>query len=178
MNTKKNKNSKKPKIRKQRKMHKEIFDDSVVHRIKVTVRLGPGKTESFEMDIKPVNAIEEGRMTYDHVEMSAMDEMDTRYPHDYYPKCRIDGFIMIKDDNGGWSPVVSESDTNSINDLKKSHEYDRFLVLPDAVYSLTPEFKLYLSMVKNGTIDENKVEYDYDVMHRILTDMNSADKAD
>lgn len=143
------------------------FDDSIKHEFKFNVRLGPGKIETIEFSLNPPNE-DEGHLTYDYVEFAAMDEMDIKYPHDYYPKSDIDGYILIKNDVGGWSPIISEGDKDGIKDLQKSKEYDRFLILPEATYSIAPEYALYMSMVENGMIDQNKVKYDYAKMHQML----------
>ena len=152
-----------------------VFDDGVKHEFKFYVRLGPGKIETIEFSLNPPSE-DEGHLTYDHVEFAAMDEMDVKYPHDYYPKRDIDGYILIKNDEGKWSPIVSEGDKDGIKELQKSKEYDRFLVLPEATYSIAPEYALYMSMVENGMVDQNKVEYDYAKMHQMLQMLQKFDE--
>lgn len=143
------------------------FDDSIRHEFRCNVRVGPEQLEHIDFTIEPP-AEDEGHMTYDCVEFAAMDEMELRYPHDYYPKRDIDGYIFIKNEKGEWSPVVSESDKDGINELKKSNTYSRFLVLPDATYSITPEYALYMAMTENGIIDKDKVDFDFDKMLKML----------
>ena len=160
-----------PKRTKTQKTKTPSFDDSIKHEFKFNVRLGPGKIETIEFSVNPPSK-DEGHLTYDHVEFAAMDEMDVKYPHDYYPKCERDGCILIKNDDGEWSPIVSKGDKDGIKKLRKSKEYDRFLVLPEATYSIAPEFALYMSMMKNGMIDQSKVEYNYNKMHQMLQSLN------
>lgn len=146
------------------------FDDGIAHEFKFNVRIGPGKVETVEFTLNPPGK-DEGPLTYDYVEFAAMDEMDVKYPNDYYPKCGIDGRIFIKDETGDWSPIISEGDHEGIKELQNSDEHDRFLVLPEAKYFIAPEYALYMSMVKSGMIDRSKVEYDYAKMHEIFQDM-------
>lgn len=142
------------------------FNERESYDFKANVKLGPGKSEvvTFTVNLKK----SDGRLTYDHVEFAAYDEIDKIYPKEYFPKTDIDGFILIHDDWGDWSPVVSESNMYAIEELRKSHDYNRFLVLPDAHYSLTPEFSLYHKMVESKLIDEHLVPFDYEKMHKIM----------
>ena len=148
-----------------------LFDDSVKHEFKFHVHLGPGKVETIEFELNPPSK-EEGHLTYDFVEFAAIDEMEIKFPRDYYPKSEIDGYILIKNELGQWSPIVSEGDSEGIKNLKKSNKYDRFLILPEATYSIAPEYALYMSMAENGMIDKNNVDYDYAKMHQMLQKLN------
>jgi len=159
------------KTSKSKKEKTESFDDKINHEFKFNVRLGPGKIETIEFTLIPPDE-DYGHMTYDYVEFAAMDEMETKYPNEYYPKSEIDGYILIKDDADEWYPIVSDGDKEGIKSLKKSNEYNKFLILPDATYSLSPEYLLYMSMVKNGIIDEKKVSYDHDKMHSLLEEID------
>ena len=112
----------------------------------------------------------------EHTAPGYFKRIDAEYPLDCYPKRGLEGFISIKGDDGKWYPVVSESDKKAIKALQKSKEHDRFLVLPDATYSIAPEYLLYLSMVENGVINGSKVKYDYDKMHKMIQSIKPAGK--
>lgn len=159
----------KKKERKMKKSKSLTFDNSVSHDFKVDVKLGPGKTETIEFSVKTKNS---ECLSYDEVEFAAYDKKEIEFPEAYFPKAEINGRIFIKNDGGKWCPVLSESDKSGISDLRNSKEYDMFLVLPDATYSLTPEYSLYKKMVENGAIDPDIFEYDYDKMHSILESAN------
>ena len=115
-----------------------LFDDLVEHEFYAKVFLGPSNTVNVEFSVKPLPE-EDGHLTFDHVEDAAYDMIEKLYPEDYYPKATIDGFMFIKNDDGEWCPVVREGDDDGISFLKKSKEYNAFLILPEATYSLSPE---------------------------------------
>lgn len=150
---------------KNEKFKTKSFDNGVEHKFKAEVKLGPGKIETIEFSLK---ANDSECLTYDEVEFAAYDKKDAEYPKSYYPKAELNGLILIKNDSGNWCPVLSESDKKEIKEIKESKKYDMFLVLPDAVYSVTPEYSLYMKMVEIGAIDPDKFEFDYEKMHSIV----------
>ena len=75
--------------------------------------------------------------------------------------------IVINEDDGESYPVIAES--MDATELKKSKVYSKFLVLPDAVYSLTPECKLWMQLKEQGIIDEDAA-FDYEKYHKLVED--------
>lgn len=149
-----------------------LFDDLVEHEFYAKVFLGPSNTDKVEFSVKPLPE-EDGHLTFDHVEDVAYEMIEKLYPEEYYPKATIDGFMFIKNDAGEWCPVVREGDNDGISLLKKSKEYNAFLILPEATYSLSPEYKLYIELVNGGMIDANKTPFDYDSMKKIVESIST-----
>ena len=114
-------------------------------------------------------------LTYDEVEDAiytktikehGISEPDV-YDNDDYDDadfCHIIN-IVINEKDGESYPVISESMDDS--KLKSSKTYSKFLVLPDALYSLSPECKLFMQLKEQGIIDEDAA-FDYDKYHKIL----------
>lgn len=73
--------------------------------------------------------------------------------------------LVINDEDGNSYPVVSESMDST--ELKESMVYDKFLVLPDARYELTPEAKLWMAMKESGIVDKDS-PFDFEAYHSIL----------
>jgi hypothetical protein len=144
------------------------FDDSMEHRYRVKVYIGPNNVNLMAFSLNPKNLAHRGHLTYDDVLFEALDEMERRYPRSYYPKSDLDGDILVEGPNGEYFPVVSEGDNEAISRLKKSKEHSMFLILPDATYSLTPEYEMYEKMVKSGVLDPQKDGFDYDEMRRVV----------
>ena len=53
------------------------------------------------------------------------------------------------------------------SELKNDKTFIKYLVLPDARYSLTPEAKLWMDLKKNGIIDED-AEFDFEKYHKMV----------
>ena len=114
---------------------------------------------------------DEEHLTYDEVEdviYSKVDIMfgstygDDGYEREDYPSIVN---IVINADDGESYPVISESMDDS--DLKKDTAYTKYLVLPDAHYSLTPECKLWMELKKEGILDED-APFEFEKLHKIL----------
>jgi hypothetical protein len=147
------------------------FDDLVSHKYSVKVFISPDKTENICFSFKKP-AKDEGCLTYDHVESAAFDAMEKRFPLEYYPKRDVVDYIYIKDDTE-WYPVVSESDKKTISKLSKDKKFSKFLILPDAIYSLSPELLLYLKMCDEGILNPKDKfgQFNYEKMHHIIEGM-------
>lgn len=121
---------------------------------------------------------DEEHLTYDEVEDAIYDKIQLKYnlpdrsiPIDElndedYPNI-VDIVINV---NGESYPVISESMNEKKKQLKKDKAYEKYLVLPEATYALTPECKLWMNMMDKGLLDRN-AEFDYDKMHQILESM-------
>ena len=116
---------------------------------------------------------DEYSLTYDEVEAAIYQKLKEDHGIDYYDSC-IDNEdapsiidIVINSDDGNQYPVISESMDDA--ELKKSHAFEKYLVLPDARYSLTPECKLWMSLQKRGIIDANE-PFDFETYHELLED--------
>jgi hypothetical protein len=144
------------------------------------IKLGPndigGNEVSFTTDK------DEYTLVYDEVEFELIDKMEKIFPLDDFPKAEIcEIFISKKDDNSNdcLYPVVSEheSKNNTPKFQKYCETFDKILILPDAVYSLTPEAHLYYSLINEGLISENK-EFDFVKMNKIITSISNKLKTD
>lgn len=118
---------------------------------------------------------DEEHLTYDEVEDAIYDKVDKMF---YYMRDSIDDEIdderedyptivslVINADDGESYPVISESMDRS--ELDSSNVYTKYLVLPDATYSLTPEALLWMQLKENGIIGKD-TPFDYDKYHRII----------
>lgn len=111
-------------------------------------------------------------LTYDEVEEAIMQAIDDKHGFtlddydDKSPYKIVD--IVINSEDGESYPVLHEDDDDS--KLKKSNTYAKYLVLPYAQYSLTPEAKLWMDMKNSGLIDED-VEFDYEKFHKLIKDI-------
>lgn len=125
-------------------------------------------TVDVEIDKDEIN------LTYDEVEDAIYDKVQELYDEptsdlDYdemtdedYPSI-VD--LVINADDGESYPVISESMDDS--ELKKSDAFAKYLILPDAIYSLTPEAKLWMDLKKNGIIDEDS-PFEFEKYHNII----------
>ena len=131
------------------------------------VQLKDGFEDQFDvtLDKKDVN------LTYDEVYDAVCKAVDTEYgfsisdfEDDEVPYEVVD--IVINEDGKSY-PVVSESDVASIDELKADKECKKFLVLPDALYSLTPECKMWMQLKEAGIIDED-APFDFAKYHALV----------
>ena len=114
-------------------------------------------------------------LTYDEVEDAIYDAVNKKYGIEYDEDEILDDDIelptiidlVINETDGESYPVVAESDEPRIAELKSSHAYLKYLVLPDAKYQLTQECKLWLDMKKHGMIDED-AEFDFEKYHEFV----------
>lgn len=110
-------------------------------------------------------------LTYDEVEDAILDKVNDLYRYtddiddDYedYPEIVS---IVINTDDGSY-PVISESMDDS--ELRKDTAFSKYLVLPDAIYSLTPEAELWMNLKKNGIISEDS-PFDFEKYHKMIKD--------
>jgi len=131
----------------------------------IVMFLDDGEEETFDVEIhKPVE-----ELTYDEVESAIYDAVDTKYGYveeDFENGSSSYDVISIVVNDGDESyPVLSESDDDS--SIKKSKVYSKYLVLPWAKYSLTPECKLWMKMKENGIVDED-APFDYEKYHILV----------
>ena len=117
---------------------------------------------------------DEEHLTYDEVEDAIYKNVDEQYHYSsniddnnidddsLFPEIIS---IVINSDDGESYPVISESMDDS--ELKKDGTFAKYLVLPDAVYSLTPECALWMNLKKNGIIDED-APFDFDKYHALI----------
>lgn len=133
-----------------------------------------GNTEEvFDVEInKP-----ECKLTYDEVVDAIDDAIVNKYPeYEICPDCIDDDYecpyeivdIVINDGEESY-PVIAEDDDDS--ELKKSKAFTKYLVLPYATYSLTPECKLWMKLKENGIISEDE-PFDYEKYHKMVEDVN------
>lgn len=76
--------------------------------------------------------------------------------------------IVINEDDESY-PVISETDDDS--ELKQSGVYNKYLVLPWALYELTDEAKLWMKLKENGIIDEDE-PFDFEKYHSLVEVVN------
>ena len=130
------------------------------------VEMPNGKDVTFDVDI-PKNELD---LTYDEVEDAIYKELYAYLGINKDEACdeKYDGYkiagIVINCDDESY-PVIPEDVDDS--ELKKSQEFTKYLVLPWATYSLTPEAKLWLSLKDNGIIDED-APFDFENYHKLV----------
>jgi hypothetical protein len=142
------------------------------------IKLGPNDIGSNEVVVTYEKS--ETEFLYDEVEDGLLTEMDKLFSHDDFPKAEIyEIFISkIEDDEKEYLyPVVSDHDADNKTEKFKSYQskYNKILVLPEAVYELTPEMKLYFSLIKQGILNDNS-KFDFEKMHNILNETQEIKK--
>jgi len=132
------------------------MDSKKTAKFAAVVEFKDGHDEVIEVELsKP-----EEELTFDEVEEAVWTTVDKRYgynPDDYIENddwpYTVEEIRVIAED-GIWR-AVSESDEKTINKLKADKEEKKFLVMSDARYSLTPEYRMYLDLVKCSVISED-----------------------
>ena len=142
------------------------------------IKLGPNDIGSNEVVVTYEK--NETELLYDEVEDGLLTEMDKRFSSDDFPKAEIyEIFISkIEDDEKEYLyPVVTDYDAHKKTEKFKSYEskYNKILVLPEAIYELTPEMKLYFSLIKQGILNDNN-KFDFEKMHNILNEIKESEK--
>lgn len=142
------------------------------------IKLGPNDIGSNEVEVTYEKS--ETELLYDEVEDGLLTEMDKRFSHDDFPKAEIyEIFISkIEDDEKTYLyPVISDHDADNKTEKFKNYQskYNKILVLPEAVYELTPEMKLHFSLIEQGILDAND-EFDFVKMHNILMTTKESEK--
>jgi hypothetical protein len=139
------------------------------------IKLGPNDIGSNEVEVTYEKS--ETELLYDEVEDSLLTEMDKRFSHDDFPKAEIyEIFISkIEDDKKEYLyPVVTDYDADNKTEKFKSYQsrYNKILVLPEAVYELTPEMKLYFSLIKEGLLTK-ETEFNFEKMHELISKISN-----
>lgn len=134
----------------------------------------PREYDNREVTIDVTLDKDEEHLTYDEVEDAINKEIELQYnvpdssldidelEDDDYPQI-LD--IVINADDGESYPVISESMDDS--ELKKDKVFTKYLVLPEAVYELTPECKLWMDLKQNGIIDED-APFKFEKYHKMV----------
>ena len=110
---------------------------------------------------------------FDEVEEAVYSQMDKSFPEQYYPSADIsDIFIFDSDNVARKYPVVCEDDKYNIDKLQekmksKKADFNKFLVLPSARYTLTAESAVYMLLKELGYIDEYE-EFKIEDMKKIV----------
>lgn len=111
-------------------------------------------------------------LTYDEVEEAICNEVDQKYGfsvedfEDDDPYCIVD--LVINEDGESYPVVPEDADLKT---LDKELDVKKYLVLPWARYSLTPECKLWMKMKKNGFVGEDE-PFDFEAYHKLVEDVN------
>ena len=118
---------------------------------------------------------DEEHLTYDEVEDAVYDKVDKMLGYQSYGDEEEYEFeredyptivsLVINADDGESYPVISESMDD--NELKKDKAFSKYLVLPEARYSLTPECKLWMELKKEGILDKN-APFEFEKLHKML----------
>ena len=129
------------------------------------VQMKDGSEDQFDVTLDK-NATD---LTYDEVYDAICNAVDAEYmfsaedfeAEDDSPYSVVD--IVINADGESY-PVVSESD-----DVEQftNAGYQQILVLPNALYSLTPECKMWIKLKEAGIIDED-APFDFAKYHALV----------
>lgn len=129
-----------------------------------------GHNETVEVELEK----EDIELTYDEVLNAVFDLVDTRYGYDIndedVPYSIVDIQVIVDD---GVFPVVSESETEKLKSLRADKNVSKFLVLPDAVYSISPQYKAFISMKENGLL---KDDVEFSDVEEALRDIEDNEK--
>ena len=107
-------------------------------------------------------------LTYDEVEEAICNEVDQKYGfsiedfEDDDPYRIID--LVINEDGESYPVVPEDADLKT---LDKELDVKKYLVLPWARYSLTPECKLWMKMKENGFVGEDE-PFDFETYHKLI----------
>ncbi len=142
------------------------------------IKLGPNDNGHNEITVQFDK--DENELLYDEVEDRLLTEMDKLFSIDDFPKSEIYEIFISKiedDEKECLYPVVSDYDVDNKTEKFKSYQskYNKILVLPEAVYELTPEMKLHFSLIKQGILNENS-KFDFEKMHNILMSTKESEK--
>jgi hypothetical protein len=139
------------------------------------IKLGPNDIGSNEVIITYEK--NETELTFDEVEDNLLIEMDKLFPQNDFPKAEIYEIFISKLENDGKNylyPVVSDHDAEEKTEKFKKYQsqYDKILVLPEAVYELTPEMKLYFSLIKEDLLTK-ETEFNFEKMHELISKISN-----
>lgn len=139
------------------------------------IKLGPNDIGSNEVIITYEK--NETELTFDEVEDNLLIEMDKLFPQNDFPKAEIHEIFISKiedDEKECLYPVVSDHDVDNKTEKFKRYQsqYDKILVLSEAVYELTPEIKLYFSLIKQGLLTK-ETEFNFEKMHELISEISN-----
>ena len=173
------KKSKKQKVKQQSsrarvKKPKTIpFDESEGHEFRADVELGPGVEQTLD-GIELGAQKTDGHLTYDDVEMAALEMAEKRWPREFYPKMAVKR-LWVKDENE-WRPVVREGDEEGRKWCREANGIKKWLEMPEARFELTEEFKMFLALGEAGVVDPEVDEFDAEKMREVLDVMKAMAK--
>ena len=134
----------------------------------VVMFLDDSEEETFDVEIgKSVESL-----TYDEVEEAIWNAVDEKYGYDIEDfeedNAPYEVIDIVVNEDGESYPVVPE---DKIDKLDVELDAKKYLVLPWAKYSLTPECKLWMTMKENGIVDEDE-PFDYEKYHSLVEVVN------
>ena len=127
-------------------------------------------TIRFEIKTESESLEPECELTYDDVEFALLDECDKFFPNNDY---EVDSIFIIKDNEK--YPVVAEENNEQMQQIKNTN-YKKYLALPYARYSISDEYKFYMSLCKSNILDPDYNDFNFDEMHTILENLKAKDK--
>lgn len=150
-------------------VREEEFDSSAKHVFRTDVIPGPGLRKTIEVKCKGE--------TYDDL-LDAFEEVIKRdFPEEYFPKLDFDYDSFRIVESGKEYPVYPESEAKKRSNELQKGAFDKYLVLPECMYSIAPEYKLYMSLCENGMIDGETTPYDRKKMAEILAGIGEGTEA-
>lgn len=156
-----------------KKLKTILFDESEVHEFRADVELGPGVEQTLD-GIELEAQKSDGHLTYDDVEMAALEMAEKRWPREFYPKMAVK-WLWVKDENE-WRPVVREGDEEGRKWCREVNDAEKWLELPNARFELTEEFKMFLALGEAGVVDPEVDEFDAEKMREVLDAMKAIAK--
>ena len=135
----------------------------------------PEEWDNEEVTVDVELCKDEEHLTYDEVEDAILSKVDDIWhcmPDINNDDCLEDDSlwpsiidIVINADDGESYPVISESMDDS--KLKKDQAFTKYLVLPDAIYGLTPECKLWMELKETGILPKD-TPFDFAKFHKMV----------
>ena len=156
-----------------KKLKTILFDESEVHEFRADIELGPGVEQTLDgIELGAQKA--DGHLTYDDVEMAALEMAEKRWPREFYPKMAVK-WLWVKDEKE-WRPVVREGDEEGRKWCREVNGIEKWLELPEARFELTEEFKMFLALGEAGVVDPEADEFDAEKMREVLDAMKAIAK--
>lgn len=145
----------------------ETQNQNMKHKFIGKVELSPGNIVDVEAFVES-DALD--NLMYDEVFDAISDEMDKKYPEEYYPRASISEIFI--EDEGNLYPVVDDEAKTA----RYNNSCEKVLVLPCYRYSLTDEAKLYQLLKDNHIIDE-VAEFDAASYRNVINGIDEHRKA-
>jgi hypothetical protein len=149
----------------------------MTHKFRAIVELAPNDRRGIDVECSC-----DGEYTYiyDDVYDALTDRFRELYPEEYYPLAQIVDIFIFETENREINhyPVIA-NDSEKENNIKKyEKDYKKILILECYRYCLTQEMLLYMTLVKNGIIEdtEDYGNFDFDVYHNVLEEMKAHNK--